>query len=80
MVGIGLVCSVVMFNILCFFHCLSSECMVIHMMQNMVLVIGAQLFNREVVEVVVYNDVVKNVCGFKGIIKACGSNVIEGDG
>ncbi len=48
------------------------------MLENMVLVSGAQLFNGEVVKVVVYDDAIKNISNFKGIIEASGSTIIEG--
>ncbi len=78
--GVGLVHSIVIFCIWCFFHSLSPEGAIICIMQNMVWVSGTQMFNREVVKIVVHNNVVKNICNVKGIIKASGSTVINGDG
>ncbi len=76
----GIVCSIVIFCIWSFCHILSQEGAVIWIMQNMVLVNGAQLFNREVVQFVVYDNVVKNVANFEGLIEASGSTIVEVDG
>ncbi len=49
--GVGLVHSIIVVNMMCFLHGLSSGGLIICIMQNMLLVIGTQLFNQEVVEV-----------------------------
>lgn len=60
--GIWFVHSVVIFNILCFFHGLSPKGSIVGIMQNIVLLSGTQLFNGEVVEAVINNNVVIHVC------------------
>ncbi len=77
-----LVCSIVMFNIFSIFHSASPIIVVVSIMQNMVLISGAQLFNGEGAGFVVGNNVIKDRSNIKSIIKLCCSSatVINGDG
>ncbi len=77
--GIGLVCSVVIFNTLCFICDLSPKGRVIGITQNMNFVSGTQLFNRNIVEFVDYDDAMKHVGNYEGVIKTTSSTNIDGD-
>ncbi len=45
----------------------------------MVLVSGAQLVNRDVIKIVINNNVAKLVGNFEGVIKTSSSTVVDGD-
>lgn len=53
--SIRFVCSIVVFNIFCFIYCIGPEFFKSAVMQNMAVESGAQVFNREVIEIVIDN-------------------------
>ncbi len=77
--GVRLVCSVIIFNILCFFHGSCPEGVIVSIMQNIVLVSRAQLLNGEIVDGDINDNVVKHVGDFKSVIKTTSSTAINGD-
>ncbi len=76
---VGFVCSIIIFIILCFSQCTGPEFFVSAIMQNMVLVSQAQLFKGVVVEVIVDDSIIKIVGNLGGVMKTCGSTVINVD-
>ncbi len=69
------------FKILCFNDGILLESLVSVITQDMdmVLVSQAQLFEGEVVDVVVNNNIIKVIGNLEGIIKTSGSNIIDRD-
>ncbi len=78
--SVRLVCSVIIFNIFRFFHCLCPISAITSIMQHMILTSGAKLVNGEDTSFVVGDNVVKNVSNFEGIIKASSSIIMNRDG
>ncbi len=68
------------FIIICFIHGIGPKIFISALTQNMVLFMGAQLVKRDVIKIVINNDVVKLIGNLEGVIKTSGFTIIAGDG